>query len=54
MAMFVGVDDGAAVPPPTHKVARPEAQDDGEEEPHVERHHDQHENVADGHLQQVQ
>ena len=53
MAVFVDVDDHGTLPA-EYKVACAGPEDDGQAEPGVVRHEDEHEAVADEHLQHVQ
>ena len=53
MAVFVRVSDGRAVPG-EHEVADARAQSDGDAQPHVEGHEDEHEEVTDDDLDDVE
>ena len=53
MAVFVDVDDNGLLPA-KDEVARAGAEDDGDAEPAVVGHEDEHEEVADGDLHHVE
>ena len=54
VAMFSSDIDDDGFPPSEEEMSGRRSEDDGQAEPRVKRHHDQHEEVGDGQLNRKQ